>query len=98
MILDFLRESICQSRKTSHGHTHGEVLPLDVTGRDMAGIRLPSDSRSHRPNAFSGAIPLLRLGAIAVQLDQHRVVNIVSKGILNRLQIYTVSVRSKLNA
>lgn len=98
MILNLFRESIRQPRKTPHGHSHCKVLALNVAGRNVPRIGLACDSRSNRPNAFSRAVAFLRLRAIAVQLDQHRIVDVIPKGVLNRLQIHAVAVRRKLNA
>ena len=35
MVLNFLREGICQSGKPTHVHSHSQVLTFNVTGRDI---------------------------------------------------------------
>lgn len=43
VILDLLAEGVRQPSEAAHVHPHGQVLALDVTGRDMTGIRIASD-------------------------------------------------------
>jgi hypothetical protein len=40
VVLKLLAESVCQSRETSHSHSHGKVLPFHVAGGDVLRIRL----------------------------------------------------------
>src|SRR5579863_3776275 len=85
VVFDLFRESICESGKAPHGHSHRKVLPLNVAGRDIAGIGPSGDRRSNCSNAPGWTVTAFRLGVGSVQLDQHRIVNVGAKGILNRL-------------
>lgn len=44
VILDFLRESVCKASKATHGHSHGEVLPIDVASRNQIRIGIAGDN------------------------------------------------------
>ncbi len=98
MILDLFRESIRQPREAAHRHTHREVLAFDVACRNVAAIGPSCDCRGHRANALSGTVASLRFGIVPIELDQHRVVNVGAKCILDRLQIYAVAICGQLNA
>jgi len=40
VVLQLLGEGIGQARETSHRHSHGEVLALDIGGRDVFRVRV----------------------------------------------------------
>ena len=62
VILQLLAESVRQPREPSHVHSHREVRPFRVAGRDMIRIRVADDPMFVAANAFAGAVARLRLG------------------------------------
>ncbi len=38
MVLDFLGEGICKAGEPAHGHSHGEILPLNIAGGNVPWI------------------------------------------------------------
>jgi hypothetical protein len=43
VILNLLRECVCEPRKTTHSHPHGQILALNVARGNMLGIRVADD-------------------------------------------------------
>lgn len=41
VVLDFLGEPVGQAGEPAHGHPHGEILALDVAGRDELHFGFP---------------------------------------------------------
>jgi hypothetical protein len=84
-------------------HPHGQVLPLGVAGRDVRRVRLAGDRRLARPDALPRTVAPLRrtrrtLGwRGAVELHQHRIVDVVAEGVLDRLQVGAVAVAGELH-
>src|SRR6185437_10858941 len=37
MVFKLFAEAVCQSSEASAGHAHGQILPLDVAGRNLSG-------------------------------------------------------------
>jgi hypothetical protein len=54
MVLNLLRERVRQPGKPAHLHSHGQVLPFNVTGADVLGVRRPNDSLSLGPLTLRG--------------------------------------------
>lgn len=99
VIFDFLREGIRQAREAAHLHSHGEVLALNVARRDMSPVGIARNRRRDGSNANRGAVARFFLSRlISVQLDQHRVVNLIAESQINRVEISLVTVSSELNA
>lgn len=98
VILDFLTEGVRQAREAAHRHPHREILALHIAGRNMCRIGIAGDCFALAAKAFRRAVSLLTFGRIAVDFDQHRIVDIRTEGILNRVEVDFESVRSKLNA
>src|SRR5260370_5680382 len=99
VILNLLGERIREPGETSHVHPHGEVLPLNVTSRNVIPVGIPDDGRCNSADTLRGTVARFwPLRFVAVQLDQHRVVNLRPKSYLNGGQISSVAVCSQLNA
>jgi hypothetical protein len=64
-ILHFLRESVSQTGKSAHRHTHCEVLPLDVGRGNVTVIRIARNDRLARSHADCGAVASLWRVALA---------------------------------
>src|ERR1700677_4371517 len=98
MVLDFFGESVGQASEAPQVHPHGEILPLDVTGRDMVPVGVANDGSCHRSDALRWTVARFILtGLVTVHFDEHRVVNFGAEGIFNGIKINTVSVRGELN-
>jgi hypothetical protein len=97
-VFKFFGEGIRQSGKAAHGHTHREVLPLDIRRGDVLKVWRTADNRATRSHADCGAVAgLWRLASIAVNLLQHRVINLLAERVSNRVQIDAVTVRGQLH-
>jgi hypothetical protein len=64
---------------------HCEVLPLNVACGDMFRIGTPCNPYFPASDALCGTIAGFGLPIIPIQLDQHRVVYIVPKSVLDGL-------------
>jgi hypothetical protein len=56
VVLDLLGEDVGQPSEAAHPHPHREVLALDVTGGDPAGIRVAHHGGLLGPDADGGAV------------------------------------------
>jgi len=99
MILNFLRERICQPREASHVHPHGEVLPFDVASRNVIPVGFSNNRGCNRADTLRRAVSsLCALRFVPVQFDQHRVVNLSSKSQVHGSQVSAMAVCGQLNA
>lgn len=60
VIFNLFAETVCQARKAAHPHAHCEVLPFDVAGGDMLGVRVSGDGSSAASDTGCGAVTGLR--------------------------------------
>src|SRR5947207_3217528 len=89
---------IGQPREAPHGHTHGEVLALNVAGRDVIVIWFAADYRLASAHADCRAVARLwSLFRAAVNLLQHGIINPRSECIFDRAQISAMAVRGELH-
>ena len=66
-VLDLLGESVGEPREASHSHAHGEVLPLDVAGRDLGMVGFPgNDPHVDKLNV----LPQRRMRSLFVQYSR----------------------------
>ena len=98
MIVDLLAESVCQSRESAHVHTHGEILALDETSRDVLRIGRANDFYALCAKTLCGAVSLVPFRVVTVDLHQLRVIDLVRKRIRDGAQIHFVAVRCDLDA
>lgn len=98
MIFEFLREGVGQSSKTAHTHSHSEVLTFDIAGADVLRVGISDDSFLFTGRANCRTVPLLRVGVVSIDLDQHGVVNVFAKAITNRIQVDFETISSHLNS
>src|SRR5439155_24623326 len=81
-----------------HPHAHGEVLALDVAGRDVLGVRVaPTDFRP-RAETLRRAVARLALGRGTVHLDELREVDVLPEAGVDGRQVRMVSVCRELDA
>jgi len=99
VVLNFLRERIGQPRKSSHLHPHGEILTLGIACRNVFPLRVSDYSGRKRANALRRAVPRFRIPAVrAIELDEHRVVNVIPERQINSFQINLMAVSGQLHS
>ena len=98
MVINLFREGVSQSGKPACSHPHAEVVPFNVAGVDVLRVRVAGNGVTLASNALSRAVALLAIVREAVDLNQHGVVHIARKRLVNRLDVHLESIASKLNA
>ncbi len=98
VVLDLLTERVRQASEAAHVHPHREVLALDVRRADVFRIGIASDFFYLAPEAHGGAVARFVAGVRAVDLHEHRVIDIRAERILYRVQIGSVAVCRELHA
>src|SRR5579862_2712403 len=93
VVFKFLTESVRQASEAAHTHTHRQVLPFYVTRRDMFRIGIPAQHSSAAPDTRCWTVARFPITRCAVKLNQHRVVDLRTKGRLNRLSVDAMAVR-----
>jgi hypothetical protein len=97
-VIYLFRESIRETCQSSHLHPHGEVLPFDVTGRDMLGIRIPLAYLGYNLDDWAWGVPFIpELPIVTIQLRQLREVNISSKTLLHGFAVEVERIGCQLN-
>lgn len=97
MILDLFREGVGKAGKAAHRHPHGEVLPLDMAGGDEQRIGRPENLYFLATIAGGRAVALLRFRIVAKILDELRVVDLICKGINDRIHVEFKTIACELN-
>jgi hypothetical protein len=99
MIVNFLGESVGEPSESPHVHPHGKILPLNVAGGYVVPVRVANEGSCHRSDALRWTVSrLCAFRFVAIQLDQHRVVNLRSESHFHSGQVNAVSVGGQLNA
>lgn len=98
VILNLFRVGISQPGKPSIVHSDGEVLALNVAGADVLRVRPSLDRFLFAADALRRAVALLAFGVVHVNLDEHSVVDIVAKGVLDGAQVRLRAVTGQLHA
>jgi hypothetical protein len=81
VVLDFLTEGTRQPGKLPHGHTHREVLALNIASRNVARVGTTKHANLFIPGALCRTITRFRSWLRAVNLVQDGLVDILSEGI-----------------
>ncbi len=100
-VLHLLREGVREPREAAHPHPHGEVLALDVAGRDQRLVRLSADDPLVDAGADGGAVTALALDAalVPVELVEHGEVDAVrTEQRLHDGEVGTVTIGGHLHA
>jgi hypothetical protein len=97
MVLDLFGEAIREPREPAHGHSHRQILTFDIAGADELFFGVADHRLLFAADALCWAVPLLTFGIIAVDLNQHGVVNLVLERIDNRIDINLHSIRGELH-
>ena len=98
VVFDLFREGVSQSSEPAYRHPHAEIVPFYVTGVDMLRVGVAGNRVALATKANSGAIALVRAFGYAVDLDQHRIVHIAAKRLIDRLDLHLKAIAGKLDA
>ena len=97
-VRQLLAESICQPREPAKLHTHGEVLPLHVAGRNVAHARVADSHLGYCLRDAWWGIPLfVVLPKVSKQLHKLCEVYVQPKDFRNRLCVEVEAVRGQLD-
>lgn len=98
VVVELLAESVGEPGEAPHRHTHREVVPLDVRGRNMLAVGNAGDAAFAGADARRGAVAARNANLGAVQLHKLRVIDAAGESVVNCLYIRLVAVCSKLDA
>ena len=87
MVLDLFRKGISQSSKPARCHPHAEVVAFNIARVDVLGVRRPGNRVTLATKAHGRAVALLSVVRDTVDLNEHGVVHIARKRLINRLDI-----------
>jgi len=91
-----LAESVRQARQAPHLHSDGKVLPLDISRGSHRGVGASDYGLLPTSNAHRWAVALLGFWPPCVLFDQRRVVNTVTQGRIDGVQIGRAPIRGQL--
>src|SRR5215470_17114841 len=99
-VLQLLAEGVGQPGKPSHAHTHREVLPFDVTGRDVfrVGPSVTHFGYNLRDSWWGVPRRAIMLTKVAKQLDELGEVALSREHVLNSASVEVKPVCRKLKA
>jgi len=96
MVLKFFGERIGQTCEATYVHSHGQVLPLDIAGRNVIAVRVAANDLSFDADALGRGIPrFVFQGRLAINLNQHCVIHIRAKCILNACETLRLELRGR---
>jgi hypothetical protein len=98
VIFEFLRERVGEPGEPAHPHSHGEILTLNVAGGDVLRIGRTYLGLFLTAIADGGAVPLLAVRIVAVNLDEHGIVDVFAEPIGDGLEIRLVAIGGELHA
>ena len=98
MVLDLFRKGISQSSKPARCHPHAEVVAFNIARVDVLGVRHPGNRVTLATKAHGRAVALLSVVRDTVDLNEHGVVHIARKRLINRLDIKLQAIAGKLDA
>ncbi len=100
-VLQFARERQRQSRKPSDLHSHGQVLALNKTGRDVARVRISASDFGYNLRDSWWGVPRIRpvmLPVVPKELCQLREIGSPAKRTLDRFLVEDVRVGRQLDS
>jgi hypothetical protein len=80
VIFEFLGKPIREPSESPHRHAHREVLALHKASADMPRVGIASYFLALTTQALSGAVALLPLRRVSIDLHKLGIVNIATKG------------------
>jgi len=97
-VLDLLGEGIGQPRESPHPHSHREVLPLYVAGRNVLRVGLSRNNAALSPDAVGTTVAPGALRLRAIYLVEYGVVDVSAEGFLDGVDVRPITVRRQLDA
>jgi hypothetical protein len=91
VIFDLLPERIGEPREPAHLHPHREVLPLDIGRADVLRVRASRDVLWRTAKALARAVARLAFRRGALDLVEHRVIDVRAERIFDRRKIHPVA-------
>jgi len=98
MVFDLLGERIGESRKAAVMHSQGKVLPFDIAGADVLRIGHPLDGFLFDAEALRRTVALLAFGVVAVDFDEHRIIDVLTERGLHGCEVSLQAIAGKLHA
>ena len=92
VVLDLFAKAVDQAGKAPHGHTHGQVLALDIASRNMFRIGRTKDRFLSCAKTLRGAVRPLSPRIGSVNLHKLRIVDLIGKGVNDGVQVNLVPV------
>lgn len=97
MVLDLRGKGVCQSGEAPHGHAHREVLPFDIAGAGVLRIRRTDSLFLLTADALRRAVARFAGRFRPVDLVQHAVVDVLSKGIIDGVDVDLEAISGQLD-
>lgn len=98
VVVDLLAEGVREASKAAHVHSHVQVLPFYIAGRDVSLIGIATDSDTFGAKTLRRAVTALRFGSVAVNFHQLSKVYSRSESIGHGSQVHLVAIGSQLDA
>lgn len=92
VVLDLFAEGIRQLSEAAHVHPHSEIAALCVECADMLALGLIPDDFAPCADVLVRTIPGFGLQIGTIELDQHPVINVVAKDLINGRQLWPMPV------
>ena len=100
-VRQLLAESIREPRKTSHRHSHGQILPLHKRSANVSGVGVALSDFGYNPRDAWWGIPpagAIELPEVAEQFGELGEIYVRPKALRNGHRIVVQSIRSELDA
>ena len=98
MVLNLFREGVSQASEPPYRHPNRQVVSLDIASVDVLWVGHPGNGVTLATKTYSGAVALLSVIGDTVDLDQHRIVHVARKRLIDRLDVKLQAVTGKLDA
>jgi hypothetical protein len=99
MVLNLLTVAVRRPSESPHRHTHGQIRTLNVRRAYVIHVWVATHAVGFASDAGSGAVaPLAFRVDLAVDLNQHRVINVVAERALDGVQVEFQAIGRQLDA
>jgi len=97
-IVELLAKRVRQAREAAKRHSHSQVLPFDVAGRNVALAGVTDSHLGYNLDDWPWGVPFIAvLAVIAIQLHKLREVNVQPERILDSIPVERESVGGELH-
>jgi hypothetical protein len=91
-------EGVGEPRKTTHLHSHSEVLPFDERSADVFRVGVPASDLGYNLDDWAWGVPFTSmLPVVSVQFNELREIRVQSKGVRNGTLVGVISIRRDLH-